>query len=126
MANRPIDAAGAFSTPRYVQAVEIPACARVLVVSGQVGVAADGVAAEGFEAQAKLVFANLSAQLAAAGMGVTDIVKLTTIVTDAAFVGPLRTLRADWLGSHRTASTLLVAGLADAAWLVEIEAIAAD
>lgn len=120
-----LDALDVYASPRYTQAVEVRAGARTVHVSGQVGVAPDGTTAEGFEAQARRAFANLFAQLAAAGMGPTDLVKMTAIVTDPANVAAFRAIRAEVMGEHRPASTLLVAGLAEPQWLVEIEAVAA-
>jgi enamine deaminase RidA (YjgF/YER057c/UK114 family) len=51
---------------------------------------------------------------------------MTVFLTDPALIGAWRSARAGWLGSHRPASTLLiVAGLADPRFKVEIEAEAA-
>ena len=64
--------------------------------------------------------------LDASGMGITDIVKVTVFLTDPTDVGLYRQVRDRMLGGHKAASTLLiVAGLADPNWKVEIEAVAA-
>lgn len=126
MTNRFINADDAFASPSYTQAVETTAGSRLLTISGQVGVTPDGKAPADFEGQARLAFDNLGKQLGAGGMGWGDLVKMTVIVTDPAYVAPFRALRSAALGDHRPASTLIVAGLADPSWMVEIEAVAAQ
>ena len=108
---------------RYSHAALVEGASRRLVVSGQVGVAPDGTVAAGAEAQVDQALANLGTILAAHGMGVTNIVKMTVFLTDAALVGAWRARRTAWLGEHAPASTLLVVvGLADPRFLVEVEA----
>lgn len=110
----------------YSHGIEVPPGARWLHVSGQVGVAPDGSVRPGIEAQAEQCWANIRHILAAAGMGMEDLVKLTTLLTSPAFIGPARAVRDRALGAVRPASTLIiVAGLASPDYLIEIEAIAA-
>ena len=108
----------------YSQAVEVVGATRTLYVSGQIGADANGAVPPSIEAQCRLVWTNLEAQLHAAGMGLDHIVKLVTIVPDQADVAASRSIRAEVLGERRPASTLVVAGLADPRWRIEIEAIA--
>ena len=111
---------------RYSQLVEVPANARLVVLSGQVGLHPDGSTPAGFEGQADQVFANIMAGLAAVDMGPADLVRLNSYVTRAEDVGKLRAIRDRHMAGHQCASTLvIVAGLAAPGWLVEIEAIAA-
>lgn len=110
----------------YSHAVEIPASARVLHLSGQVGVAPDGTVPADFEGQAAQCWKNIKAILAAAGMGVEDLVKCTHFITNADNVAAYGRVRARELGEARPASTLLViSALARPNLLVEVEAIAA-
>jgi 2-iminobutanoate/2-iminopropanoate deaminase len=109
---------------QYTQAVEVTGATRTLYLSGQVGVAADGRVAEDAEAQSVLAWRNLQAQLRAAGMGIENLVKITTIVRDQADIAAVRAGRAAVLGTHRPASTLIIGGLSNPAWKVEVEAIA--
>lgn len=96
-----------------------------LHIAGQVGIAPDGLLAEGFEAQAQHAWRNLVAVLAEAGMDVSHLVKVTTYVTDAADLPRLAPVRSGFLGAARPASTVVVAlALAQPAWRVEIEATA--
>jgi len=108
----------------YTQAVEVTGATRTLYISGQVGVASDGSIPEGAEAQSALVWQNLQAQLRAAGMEIENLVKITTIVPNSDDIPAVRAGRADVLGPHRPASTLIVGGLANPDWKVEVEAVA--
>ncbi len=116
--------AAAFSS--YSLAVEAPAQARWLHVSGQVGVAPDGSLAEGPEAQMETAFRNILAILGSAGMGPHDLVKISVFLTRSEDVGLYRNVRDRMLAGATPASTLLIiSALASPDWLVEIEAIAA-
>lgn len=110
----------------YVHGMETPANARGLFISGQVGVHPDGRVGRDAREQAEIVWANIAAILASAGMGVRDIVKLTSYVVGREHLAPLREVRERVLAGHKPASTLLiVAGLAQPQWLVEVEVYAA-
>lgn len=125
MQRRDINAADAPAPAgQYSQAVEVSGATRTLYLSGQVGAAQDGSIAADATAQAAQVWANIAAQLRAAGMGIENLVKITTIVPNPADVAAVRAGRAAVLGSHRPASTLIIGGLADPAWKVEVEGIA--
>jgi 2-iminobutanoate/2-iminopropanoate deaminase len=125
MQRRDINAADAPAPAgQYNQAVEVTGAGRTLYLSGQVGIAADGSVPEGAEAQCTLAWRNLQAQLRAAGMEIENLVKITTIVHNPADIASVRAGRAAVLGTHRPASTLIIGGLADPAWKVEVEGIA--
>ncbi len=112
---------------KYSHSVEVPPNARWLYLAGQVGIAPDGGLAEGFEAQHDQIWQNTLAILADSGMGPEDIVRLNVYSTDPSglqFVGPHREkyLRP----GHVPASTwVVVRQLANPAWLVEMETVAA-
>jgi enamine deaminase RidA (YjgF/YER057c/UK114 family) len=107
----------------YSHAVEITGDYRRLIISGQVGMAQDGTVPASGEGQIAQAFANLRAVLTANGMTVQNIVKTTAFLTDRGLLGGYRQARGAVFGDHAPASTLLfVAGLADPAWVVEIEA----
>jgi enamine deaminase RidA (YjgF/YER057c/UK114 family) len=112
---------------KYQHAVEVPAAARTLFISGQIGLRPDGKLAHGIEAQADAVWANLKAILAEAGMTYADLVKVTIYLVDAADIVPSRAARDRALGPVRPpASTLaVIKALASPDYLIEIEAIAA-
>jgi len=71
------------------------------------------------------MWANLTAVLAAADMSVGNLVKATTFLGDRAHAGVNTAVRDEVLRGHRPALTVIVAGIWDPAWLVEIEAVAA-
>lgn len=108
---------------RYSHAALITGETKRLVISGQVGTAPDGAILDGGEKQIAQALKNLGAILAAHGMTPANVVKATVFITDRALIDPLRTQRAAFFGDHIPASTLLiVAGLADPRFVVEIEA----
>jgi enamine deaminase RidA (YjgF/YER057c/UK114 family) len=109
---------------QYTQAVELSHVSRTLYISGQVGTDLDGTTPEDATAQARLVWRNLEAQLRAAGMTLDNIVKIVTIIPDSADIPATRAARAEALGDRRPASTLIVGGLANPAWKIEVEAVA--
>lgn len=109
----------------YSQAVEVTGATRFLFISGQLGIDSQGIAPPGMAEQARIAWANLRAQLLAAEMDFENLVKVTMIVPDAAEIPLSRPARLEALGDLRPASTVIVAGLADPRWKIEIEAIAA-
>jgi 2-iminobutanoate/2-iminopropanoate deaminase len=108
----------------YTQAVEITGATRTVYISGQVGIDTAGKIPDDIAGQSKLVWANLQAQLRAAGMTLDNVVKITTILTDLGNMMEARRIRSEVMGDRRPASTLIVGGLANPAWKVEVEAIA--
>jgi len=110
----------------YAHGVEVPATARTLHVSGQVGIDADGqTVAGGFDAQCAQAIANLERVLISADMALTDIVKINVYLTRREDLPRLRDVRSDRLAVAPAVTVVIVAGLHSPDWLVEIEAIAA-
>lgn len=111
----------------YSHGIVVPPNARWLFTAGQVGVKPDGTIAEGFAAQHEQAWSNMVAVLAAAGMGVGDIVRLNVYSTDPNGLAVMGAQRKQFLKpGHVPASTwVVVQQLANPAWLVEIEAVAA-
>ena len=128
MADRPTFASpDDLSRPNgYSHVVDVPP-GRLVWTSGQVALEADGSGApEGWEAQTRLVFANVGRALAAAGAGWPDVVKLTIYVVDTAGVGTIRGVRDELVDTARppTSSLVRVAGLVRPDLLLEVEAVA--
>lgn len=120
----PDDIVGAYGGA-YNQAVEVPAGARMLYISGQVGMAKDGSVPDGIEAQSELLWGNIAAILRDAGMAMPNIVKLNTYITDMANFPAFAAVRRKHLAGHKPASTAVaVAGLIER-FLVEVEVVAA-
>lgn len=105
---------------------------KLLCISGQVPVDADGrlVSADDFDMQADQVFANLGRILKAAGASFGDVIRLGTFLTRSedipAFGRRRHGLFADFFpdGDFPASTLVVVSGLADPAWLIEIEALA--
>jgi enamine deaminase RidA (YjgF/YER057c/UK114 family) len=111
---------------RYSHATAVPPDARWLFLSGQVGAAADGTIPDDAAAQAELCFQNIAAILRAADMAPADLVRLTTYLVDLRDRAAYMAVRDRFVGSPPPGSTLLViAGLADPRYKIEIEAVAA-
>jgi len=109
----------------YAHGVEVPGGSRVLLVSGQVGLR-DGVLVEGgFEAQCEQAVTNVEQVLAAANMAARDLVKITVFLTRREDLPLLRDVRMRRLAVAPAVTVVIVAGLHDPNWLVEIEAVAA-
>ncbi|UHQ23715.1 RidA family protein [Lysobacter sp. 5GHs7-4] len=112
----------------YAQAAEVRQPRRWLFVSGQVPADAQGEVPEGFEDQCRLAWRNVGAQLQAAGMGYAHLLKVTIYLARREDRDAARAVRQELLGRlpHPPALTVVVAGIYDSAWRLEIEAIAAD
>jgi len=110
----------------YCHSVEVAPNARWLYIAGQTGVTMDGSVPDGIEAQAEIAWSNIRTILAAADMGMEDMVWMKTFLTRREDRDGYQKVRAKYLGDIRPASTfLIVSGLADPAYLVEVEAVAA-
>jgi 2-iminobutanoate/2-iminopropanoate deaminase len=126
MKSRPINSPRApAAAGGYAQALEAEGVQCLLFVSGQIPETVEGDVPEGFKAQAKLAWANVLAQLEAAGMSVRNLVKVTTFLSSREHAIANREARQEALGTHAPALTVVIAGIFDEKWLLEIEAIAA-
>ena len=124
MDKRVINASDAPAALGYARALEITGARRTLYISGQIPVTTDGKVPEGFREQCRLAWANVEAQLRAADMTLDNLAKVTTYLSDRRYGLENRAVRQEVLGEHRPASTVVIAGSFDEAWLLEIEAIA--
>jgi enamine deaminase RidA (YjgF/YER057c/UK114 family) len=109
----------------YAQALRVTDARTLLFISGQIPVGPEGQVPAGFKAQARLAWANVAAQLRAAGMGLDHLVKVTIFLSDRKFALENREVRQEVLGGREVALTVIITGIFDAAWLLEIEAVAA-
>src|SRR4051812_417113 len=112
----------------YAHAVLSENAANILHVSGQVAARLDGTIPDDVAEQAQVIWSNIAAILAEAGMQATDIVSITTYVV-ADFMASLPQVMAARdaaLGGHRAASTLVtVPALARPAGKMEVAIVAA-
>ena len=112
---------------RYVHGVVCPPGSRLIVTSGQLGLAADGTVPADAGAQADICFANIASILREGGLGAEHVVRLNAYVTDRACMSPYMAARDRWLASvsRLPASTLvIVSGFTRPEFLVEVEATA--
>lgn len=102
--------------------------ARMVWVSGQVAMNADGSAAPpgDWEAQTRLAFENVGRALEAAGAGWADVVKLTFFVVDVSALATVRSVRDEFVARKKppASSLVQVAGLVRPDLLIEVEAVA--
>ncbi len=111
----------------YAHAVEVPAGARLLFISGLNGYEADGrTMPDDFESQADLIWSHLERILQDAEMSVTNLVSLRFYLAEPALDPANVAVLKRRLGDHHAARTVVCAGLLEPGWLVEIEAVAAD
>jgi len=100
---------------------------RLVVTSGQLGLAADGTCASDVRTQAEQCFANISAILKEADCGPQDVVRLSAYVTKREYFADYMAVRDAWLAdvAIKPASTLLiVSGFTREEFKVEVEATA--
>lgn len=110
----------------YSQAIAVKNARRTVYVSGQVGVCPDGSLPDDFRDQARQVWSNIEAQLKSTGMGLENIVHHTTFLSDRKYCAASSEIRKEVLGNLEPALTVIIAGIFDEAWLLEIQAIAAE
>lgn len=110
----------------WAQAHHVSNATEWVLISGQVPQDAEGHVPEDITEQHQLVWDNLKTQLEAAGMGYENLIKLTIFLTDRKYAPEMVAVRSRILNDKvQPAVTTVIAGLFDARWHVEIEAIAA-
>ncbi|WP_064681417.1 RidA family protein [Rhizobium bangladeshense] len=113
------------ASPDYIHALEVGHHARLLFVSGTMGLDERGMAADSLEGQLDLIWSNLGNILASADMTVDNIVRLTSYLRDGAFVEANQNARLRALGGRAVPTTAIIVETLRDDWLVEIEVIAA-
>jgi enamine deaminase RidA (YjgF/YER057c/UK114 family) len=110
----------------YSHVVRLPAGARLVYTSGQVGMGPDGSVPDSWEQQTRLAFENVGHALRAARAGWSEVFKLTYFVTDIEHLPQIRAIRDEFVDTQNppTSSLVKVAGLFRPDLLIEIEAIA--
>lgn len=117
------------SVPRpvaeYAQGVEVQG-GRTLYISGQVPTDAEGnLVGSDIREQARQVFRNIRAIIEEAGGEMSDLVKLTTFLTDMADYRGFVEVRSEFIAPPYPAATLVaVSALVRPEWLLEVEAVA--
>ncbi len=114
------------ATGNYNHGVQVDGAERLVFVSGQVPWGDDqGKIPESFEEQCRMVWRNVLAVLAEAGLGVQNLVKVTTYLSDRQYRALNSKIREEILGGHAPALTIIICDIYAEEWLLEIEAVAA-
>jgi len=115
----------------YSHAVKVSA-GSLLYIAGQVGVDADGkLAGPDVVAQTRQVFQNLGHVLAGAGATFSNVVEFTTYLVGRSSIQPFIDARTELFpglypdGDYPPNTLLVIAGLVQEEFLVEIKAVAA-
>ncbi|MRG48916.1 RidA family protein [Chitinophaga sp. SYP-B3965] len=122
MTYQPIEPTGA----AYSQAYIVSSPKRFLFISGQVPEDERGYVPDTFLDQCRLTWQNIEARLSKAGMTLKNIVKINVFLASRQYREENFEVRTEVLGDHQPAMTIVIAGIYDDQWLLEIEVIAAD
>ena len=109
----------------YLHALEVRDPQRLLFVAGTMGLDPSGAPGATLDEQLELVWDNLRAILASAGMTVDNIVRVTSYLRDVAYAEANGRARVAALGGRLVPTTAIVAQTLVSEWLVEIEVVAA-
>lgn len=109
----------------FAQAAEVSGFSRLLFISGQVPEDENQHVPADYPSQYRLAWANVERQLKAAGMSFDNLVKATIFLSDRALIAQSGGLRRSVLGERTRAITIVLTGIYDEKWLLEIEAVAA-
>jgi 2-iminobutanoate/2-iminopropanoate deaminase len=110
----------------YAQAFEISNYERLVFVSGQVPADENDSVPTDFASQCRLVWKNIEVQLHSANMTLSNIVKVTTFLSERKFRDENSKIRHAVLGENQPALTVIIVGIYEDFWLLEIEVIAAQ
>ena len=108
----------------YTQALEVQYSTRRVYVSGQIPMTREGNVPASFEDQARLVWGNVLAQLRAADMNISNIVKVNTFISDRKYNPQNRAIRKEVLCDHKPALTGIICEIYDQNWFLEVDVVA--
>jgi 2-iminobutanoate/2-iminopropanoate deaminase len=108
----------------YTQGLLVGGLTDLLFISGQIPETPDGDIPDDFESQCRLAWTNVVSVLNAAGLTTSDLLKVTTYLGDRRDAETNSRVRREVLGQHRPALTVVITGIYDERWLLEIEALA--
>jgi 2-iminobutanoate/2-iminopropanoate deaminase len=111
------------SSARYTHGTLVTGAERLVFVSGQPPWG--GKLPADFDSQCRLAWRNVIAVLAAAGLGVGNLVKVTIFLSSREYRAANSDIRAEMLGDHKVALTVIICDIYAEEWLLEVEAIAA-
>lgn len=114
---------------QYSHGIEIPAGARLVRTSGQLGLAANDTVPNDAFAQAEICFANISALLTSASMQAKHVFHISAFVTDRVHMAGYMKARDAFLENVSvlpTSTLVIVSGFTRPEFVVEVEVWAAD
>jgi enamine deaminase RidA (YjgF/YER057c/UK114 family) len=106
----------------YTHQIEVSGPQRWLVLSGQVGMRPDGSLPQDAQDQFEIALANIGKNLEAAGMSVTDLVKLSFYLVDPLEPAFRRKALSAFMGDHAPCMTLIYVAALAPSLKVEIDA----
>ncbi len=113
---------------QYSQLTRVKA-SEFLFIAGQVGADKDGKAADGFDAQCALAFANIGAALTSQGAGFANIVEFTTYLVHSQDIAKFMAYRTRefprLFGAYPPNTLLIIDRLVREDFLIEVSAVAA-
>ncbi len=109
----------------YAQGALLTGADRILYISGQVPETPDGTVPDNFDAQCRLAWHNVLTVLEGADLTERNLVKVTIFLADRRYREANARIRHEVLGDHHPALTIIITGIYEESWLLEIEAIAA-
>lgn len=111
---------------RYSHGIAVPAGARLVVTSGQLGIRPDETVPDDVGEQAEICFRACAAILAEAGMSFADVIRVNAYVTRREDFPAYMAVRDRWVSDPLPASTLvIVSGFTRPEFKVEVEVTAA-
>lgn len=112
------------SSAAYTHGTVVNGAQQLVFVSGQPPWARDAPVPADFEAQCRLAWHNVERVLAEAGLALRNLAKVTVYLSDRRYREANSRIRAEVLGDHRAALTVIITGIYSEEWLLEIEGIA--
>jgi 2-iminobutanoate/2-iminopropanoate deaminase len=112
------------ASPGYAHGTLVRGARRLVFVSGQPPWARDTPPPEDFDAQCRLAWHNVERVLAGGGLTLRHLAKVTTYLSDRRDREANSRIRAEVLGDHRPAITVIITDIYSEEWLLEIEGIA--
>lgn len=109
----------------YTHGTVVAGAQRLVFVSGQPPWDRTSPVPDDFEDQCRLAWRNVERVLTEAGLGMRNLVKVTVYLSDRRYREVNSRVRAEILGEHRPALTIIITGIYSEEWLLEIEGIAA-
>ena len=113
------------SSARYTHGTLVTGAERLVFVSGQPPWSDGGELPTDFDSQCRIAWGNVLTVLGEAGLGVENLVKVTVFLGSREHRDANSRIRAEILGDHRPALTVIICDIYAEEWLLEIEAIAA-